>query len=424
MINNRVYKFHGNDDEVLVYAPSTRQVGIVSKYAASEMPDIIAYDREDQAQTCSSSYPPRFNKLTFYLSDKCNMDCAYCYAESNAASTVLSNKKIETAIEYLCKTSLSDEVTIRLLGGEPTVVWDALEYVVSCARSTAAKYDKAIKLTMESNGLWSDEQYAFIVSHFDHVGISIDGPKDIHDYNRRLISGGGSFERVYRTLRRLHEERRLSFNIACVITSYSVHRMIEITRFFCENFPGEDISFTPMDEIGERAKGGKSRAPNVVAYLEEYVAAVKYAHSLGTGNDLMTSVIYFDDLNTALYCDCNGGNYFVLPTGHISSCTKVNKPSSDARDMFIYGMVDDTNVTFSKEKYEKLREYNPMNIAKCSNCFAINICRAGCPLLKLSDDGIGWNEPLDHCEAIKQAILDYLWHVAAMNGSGAEGDNG
>ena len=418
MTDSPVFKFNGSNDEVLVYLPSTGQVGIVSKAAASKLPDTIKCDRNIGADVCDSPYPPRFNKLTFYLSDQCNMNCSYCYAESNTASIVLPNNKIRTAIDYLFKTSVSDEVTVRFLGGEPTVAWNALEYAVIYAKSMSNECNRTVRLVMESNGLWSDDQYRFITENFDHVGISIDGPREIHDYNRKLLSGEGSYEYVYRTLKRLHEEHRLSFNLASVITSQSVHRMCEITQFFCEEFPGSDISFTPMDDIGMRATLGKSSAPNMEHYLNEYIRAVKLAHSLNTGNELMTSVIYFDDLNCALYCDCNGGNYFVLPSGHISSCTKVTRPSSEASNMFIFGMVNERDVTFSKKRYDALKSYNPLNIAKCAECFAVNICRAGCPLLKMRDDRIKWNEPLDYCEAIKKATLDYLWHVAAICNDG------
>jgi uncharacterized protein len=111
-----------------------------------------------------------------------------------------------------------DEVTFAFQGGEPSLAglrWfeDFTAHVSRTGRGNSVHY------AFQTNGLLLDRDWAaFFKKNNFLVGLSLDGPKGLHDKNRLDSEGGGSWERVMEAKRFLDEDR-VDYNILCVLTN-------------------------------------------------------------------------------------------------------------------------------------------------------------------------------------------------------------
>ena len=110
------------------------------------------------------------------------------------------------------------------------------------------KPGQSILHTMQTNGtLLNDEWCAFFKEHHFLVGLSVDGPKEMHDAYRVNKGGAGSFDQVMRgweVLRR-HE---VDVNILCTIHAANADHPLEVYRFFRDELQAAFMQFIPIVE--------------------------------------------------------------------------------------------------------------------------------------------------------------------------------
>ena len=76
------------------------------------------------------------------------------------------------------------------------------------------------------------------------VGISLDGPREIHDYYRKTPDGRGSFDKVMRGLRLL-QKYGIEYNVMATIGRESAYRPLDIYRFFKD----EGVEFVHLETV-------------------------------------------------------------------------------------------------------------------------------------------------------------------------------
>jgi uncharacterized protein len=92
-----------------------------------------------------------------------------------------------------------------------------------------------INNAMQTNGMFIDEKWAkFLYENNFLVGLSLDGPKEIHDINRIDAVQGGTFSRVMKTVA-IFNKYKVEYNILCVITSLTTRHITKIYNFYKQN---------------------------------------------------------------------------------------------------------------------------------------------------------------------------------------------
>lgn len=142
----------------------------------------------------------KINMITLQVTQNCNLRCSYCAYSGGYENRHHNNKimDIETAkqgIDFLIKhSSENQQVNIGFYGGEPLLMFDLIKECVDYAESSAEGKDLTFNLT--TNGtLITDEILEYFVMHSISIMLSLDGPIEIHDKNRRTADGNnGSFE--------------------------------------------------------------------------------------------------------------------------------------------------------------------------------------------------------------------------------------
>jgi uncharacterized protein len=162
----------------------------------------------------------------------CNLDCDYCYLPSRDVRARMPVATVRLALQRLVDDGLlGPELTIAWHAGEPLVqppdyyeeAFAAVAAVVPACRVTHA---------FQTNGTLIDDHWCELLSrHRVRVGISIDGPADLHDRHRRTRTGGGTHARAMRGLRRL-QAHGIQAHVIAVLGSASLARADELHAFF------------------------------------------------------------------------------------------------------------------------------------------------------------------------------------------------
>jgi uncharacterized protein len=115
----------------------------------------------------------------------------------------------------------------------------------------AEKYrrrDQQIQYTFQTNGILLDDEWcAFLKEHGFLVGLSVDGPQEIHDTYRVSKGGHGTFRQVMRALERL-KRHGVDFNILCTVNAANQHHGRRIYQFFRDELGATWIQFIPIVE--------------------------------------------------------------------------------------------------------------------------------------------------------------------------------
>lgn len=154
-------------------------------------------------------YARNLNYLILQVTQSCNLDCSYCiysdnYYTRSHSSLQMSFDTAKRAIDFVFDRSADARLfRVGFYGGEPLLRFDLITQCVKYIQEKMKGEKAAYNIT--TNGtLLSGEVVEFLIENSFEVTISLDGPKEIHDKDRKFrVSGKGSFDVVVRNLKRI-----------------------------------------------------------------------------------------------------------------------------------------------------------------------------------------------------------------------------
>ncbi len=184
----------------------------------------------------------------------CNLDCTYCYylhkkdllGSSNQFR--ISDEILETHIRQYIEGQDRGEVVFSWQGGEPTLMGlDFFRKVIELEQKYK-KPNQRIENDLQTNGtLLNDEWGAFLKQHGFLVGLSLDGPKPLHDRYRVAKDGQPTFDKVFAAAQMLHRHA-VPFNVLCVVNRVNSKRPLDVYRFLKNEIRPRQIQFIPCVE--------------------------------------------------------------------------------------------------------------------------------------------------------------------------------
>jgi len=193
----------------------------------------------------------------------CNLNCRYCYyLEKKAlypgqASFQMPEDVLEAYIIQHIQAHPGPVTLFFWHGGEPTLLGlDYFRRIVALQRKHRPAGRRIVN-GIQTNGILIDDEWGrFLAEAGFAVGLSLDGPRELHDRYRVTRDGRPTFEkalRAYRCLRR-HQVR---CDLLCVVHAHNVRHPGEVYRFFRE-IGAPYIGFLPLVEPRPDAAGGVS----------------------------------------------------------------------------------------------------------------------------------------------------------------------
>jgi len=373
------------------------------------------------AVSCLENYARSFFMNGLILCTKeCNLRCEYCFEESMHSDCMLSPKQIKTQFEYFLdnyfdkfiselieinKKINRKETDITFHGGEALLIGTEL---FEKALRMIKKYPN-MTIGIQTNATLINEKYIELFKKYDvKVGVSLDGPKHMHDAYRKGISGSNTYDIVMNRINQLKDNGILVGALATV-TDITVRNPEEFYDFFVQqNIP---FSFNPCF-IEEGAKSS-CKILNMVEYIEFYKKIFDLWINDNRNN---MEIACFERIISAMsvkkspymeVCtyipDCSKTTVAINVDGDFYRCLhycmdEKNKIGNIAKD--------NLNIAYGDTEFSK--RWVTLKNTECRTCDIQEFCCGGCPYVAESLNGTMFSRS-NTC-ASQKAIVHHIYN--------------
>ncbi len=355
--------------------------------------------------------PPSFHLLAKPTGPICNLDCEYCFFLSKEMLYPgdrfrMADELLEIYIVQLLESHKTPEVAVAWQGGEPTMMGlDFFKRSVELVDKHRKPWQQ-VSYSIQTNGTLIDERWAaFFKENNFLVGLSVDGPRELHDRFRVDTRGEGSFDRVMTGYGHL-QAAGVDVNVLCTVHAGNQNHALDVYRFFRDEMGVQFIQFIPIVErttetllplanIGWSTSKKEARPLYVQAgnaVTDRSVGAVAYGEFLNTVFDewFKTDIgeVYVQMFDVALaawhgepaglciFSETCGLALAMEHNGDLYSCDHYVEPD------FLLGNITETPMdqliasdkqrAFGEAKRDTLPQY-------CLDCDVRFACHGGCP---------------------------------------------
>ncbi|MHC5037475.1 MAG: anaerobic sulfatase maturase [Planctomycetota bacterium] len=190
----------------------------------------------------------------------CNLRCEYCFYLEKAAlyPDTPRPRMSDEVLEKIVKSYLASEQSTHIFGwqgGEPTLMGADFFRKVTDLQQKFGKRGAVVANGLQTNGLLIDDAFASHLGEYRFLlGLSLDGPREIHDRNRRSKGGKGSHGAVLQAAERL-KRNHVQFNILVLVSQANVKEAKKVYRFLRDQgfHHHQYIPCVEFDEEGRRA---------------------------------------------------------------------------------------------------------------------------------------------------------------------------
>jgi uncharacterized protein len=201
--------------------------------------------------TTPDAEPPRIETIVLQPTPFCNIDCSYCYLPQRNVKTVMPQATVATLFAKVFASGWADpQLTVIWHAGEPLVL--PVAYYETAFTAIAAMRPEAqnVRHAMQTNGMLITPEWCQLFRSWGvGVGVSIDGPRHLHDRHRRTRSGQGTFDRAIAGIRRLRQEQ-VPFHVISVLSQDALEAPEEMLEFFLSEGI-EDVCFNVEESEGQ-----------------------------------------------------------------------------------------------------------------------------------------------------------------------------
>ena len=202
----------------------------------------------------------------------CNLDCRYCYYRNktslyrDAGAIQMPEDLLEEYIVQHFEATAGPEVDFSWHGGEPTTLGLAFFRLVVGLQGKHKPAGWRIRNGIQTNGLLLDEEWCrFLAAEGFGVGLSLDGPAELHDPYRVTRGGKPTHAQTMRAYELLRSQG-IPVDILCVVHNLNVHHPLTVYRFF-RQIGCRSLGFLPaVDREPENARGVTDHTPSAEDY--------------------------------------------------------------------------------------------------------------------------------------------------------------
>jgi uncharacterized protein len=336
---------------------------------------------------------------------QCNLDCAYCFFLKKESLYPDSTFRMtdEVMESYVRQTIEAQLPSIAWQGGEPTLMGlDFFRRVMAIERKYL-KPGQQIENTLQTNGILIDEAWCrFLRDHNFLVGLSLDGPRELHDAFRKDKAGNPTFDKVVAAVR-LMQRYGVEFNILCTVNALNSLQPLEVYHFFRDELKAQYLQFIPIverDNTTGHQEGTQVTARSVQpeaygtflnAIFDEWVTRDVGTIFVPFFDTVLASYLYGSSSICVLRATC-GESVALEHNGDLYSCDHFVEPKH------LLGNILQTPLTelLTGEKQAAFGRAKSLHLPKtCQACRFLFTCHGECPknrVLKTRDGepGLNW----------------------------------
>lgn len=316
-------------------------------------------------------------RLVIHTTEACNFRCRYCACD-------FSNKKmsleVQNRIVHFIRKNINQYTSVQIewFGGEPLMAIDVIENISKQVIEICKKAKKPYSASITSNGYYLTPENIKILLECNvrSYTITIDGTKKIHDQNRPLINGQGSYEKIISNLVYIRDNIKTKC-ISIIVRNNITKEMFAIKEQVYNEYNelfGADKRFClfirPVSDWGgERVKNMLTDIFSDDSFYEQYFIEM---------SNIIDKIKYERNYLDLVFsgCTCTGKRrhkYTVTVDGNIAKC-------DDALLDGVIGLIDkDGELVINEDKHYQWL-YGVNDQIKCDECELSCLClKDGCP---------------------------------------------
>ena len=349
---------------------------------------------------------PRITSLLIKpASAVCNLDCAYCFYLDRTADPykALPGRRMTLeALERLVDTYLFysyPNSVFAFQGGEPTLAGLPFFEKLIQLQKHYGRDGQNVSNALQTNAILIDEHWCRLFREYNWLlGVSIDGPEEMHDRYRFNKQGSGTWKKVVAGIETLQKER-VEFNVLCVLSQANVEQPRDLYKFF-RGLGIEYIQFIPLAEFDRQG----APLPFTIT-PEQYGRFLSETFDLWWPDRRKVRIRFFDNIAEALAghkpgtctmhqtCD----SYVVVEyNGDVYPCDFFVEKDWKLGNI----LVDSWPEISRRQRRYSFAAKKTIAHLECQVCEFQSICHSGCPKLRHGPNGRF--EDLDYfCAAYK-----------------------
>lgn len=330
----------------------------------------------------------------------------------------MTDELLELYIKQHIEASDAKEVMFSWHGGEPLLA--GIDFYKK-AIGFQIKYkpaDCVIWNGIQTNGtLINNEWCSFLARESFRIGISIDGPEEMHDHSRLTSGGNGSFRKVIEAYRML-KASGIEPEILCVLSQVNVGDPIGLYRFF-KSLNLSYLTFLPLvmqtkGSVAKESVDGEAFGNFLCEIFDEWVENDIGKIKIQIFEEALRSA-FSQDHTLCIFRKTCGSVPVVEHNGDFYSCDHYVDSGHLQGNITSHTLEELLNCerqkAFGLEKYSTLPEY-------CLGCEVLDMCHGECPRnrFNLTPDGQaglnylceGYRQFFNHCRPFVDAVAS-IW---------------
>lgn len=336
--------------------------------------------------------PTAFHLMTKPRGAICNLDCKYCYFLSKErlypnSKFRMSDSLLEEYIRQYIEAQQVSEINFAWQGGEPTLM--GVEFFRQAARFQQKHKKRGMRIhnALQTNAVTLDDEWcAFFAENGFLIGVSLDGPRDVHDCYRVDKGGHPTFDKVMRGIRLL-QKHGAEFNILTTVHAANEKHGKRVYQFLRDEVKTRFMQFIPIverdndsgcqegDAVTDRSVSAVSYGQFLIEIYEEWVRydvgrvfVQIFDVALAAWTGAPPGLCVFDETcGLAMAMEHNGDVY---------SCDHYVEPDYKLGNIMDIPLTEivvmDRQHKFGQAKRDALPQY-------CRECEVRFVCHGGCP---------------------------------------------
>jgi uncharacterized protein len=369
---------------------------------------------------------PRIELLVIQPTPFCNIDCSYCYLPDRNSKAVVARDTLATLFAQVFASGWVQEcLSVVWHAGEPMVLpigfyCDAFRMI-----DRLKPADLPVRHSFQTNGTLINEAWCeFLAEEQINLGVSIDGPKRLHDRNRLTRSGRGTFDKTIAGIRLLRRHD-VPFHVISVLSTESLAAPREMFDFYVEEGI-ERVCFNVEESEGDHISQSFANSGVETAYYR-FLSEFWRLSAAAPGR-----ITFIREIEHALRQvirpkDAPFGNQLVEPfaitsmdwAGNISTFSpELLGLKNAAYGDFLLGNINrDALVDLpQRANFARMLEDIETGVAMCrESCEYFSVCGGGEPVNKLAENGTFASTETTYCRITKMRgtdlVLDALERV-------------
>jgi uncharacterized protein len=383
----------------------------------------------DKPTSCDLA--PLIHTVVLQPTPFCNINCRYCYLPQRDAKTVMPLQTVTTIFEKIFASGWSSPyLTIIWHAGEPLVLPPSYYQAAFEAIEALRPAGLELRHSIQTNGMLIDQDWCdFIKKWHVGVGVSIDGPRELHDANRVTRAGKGTFDRTIAGIRLLRREN-VPFHVITVLSEKSMSAPDELLDFYLSEGI-DDVCFNVEESEGSYVSGLLTSGDPIESFrhfLDRFWTLSRKSSRIHFIREIdgMISRIFRPEQSCAENAQVEPfGMVNIDCHGNVSSFSPelLGYKSTTYNDYIVGNVLSDSlqDMLGSPAMQAMTRDITA-GVEMCrKECDYFSVCGGGAPVNKLAENGSFASSRTAFCSLVQIVPTDLILHALDRLEGGIDG---